>query len=123
MRWIQQEYACGGAWAVNICGYKEGTVYPDAWLVFGAHFDIAPPAAYTPLAPAFQDMDVTVTDYVNLDMMGINWHGNWALSCYIGPEVDPDVIDQKLVESFYVVAWWATMTFLTLDQEPILNAL
>ena len=36
------------AWAVNICGYKTGTVYPDEWLVFGAHFDIAPPVAYTP---------------------------------------------------------------------------
>lgn len=30
------------AWAVNICGYKTGSVYPDEWLIFGAHFDIAP---------------------------------------------------------------------------------
>jgi len=37
-----------GVWAVNICGYKERTVYPDEWVVFGAHFDIAPSAAYTP---------------------------------------------------------------------------
>jgi hypothetical protein len=36
------------AWAVNICGYKVGSVYPDEWLIFGAHFDIAPPVAYTP---------------------------------------------------------------------------
>ena len=36
------------AWAVNICGYKTGSVYPDEWLIFGAHFDIAPPVAYTP---------------------------------------------------------------------------
>jgi len=28
------------AWAVNICGYKTGSVYPDEWLIFGAHFDI-----------------------------------------------------------------------------------
>ena len=33
------------AWSVNICGYKEGSVYPDEWLIFGAHFDIAPPVA------------------------------------------------------------------------------
>ena len=170
---------------------------------------------------------ITVTNYVNLDMMGINWPGDWVLSCYIGPEVDPDSIDQKemyglaewigageiglevqiergwaawsadgesamwsdqyedtvaiyesptarsdhqpfqenlgtitmgwngvvdgypcyhrecdklstmesymvtdgrtgeqnLVESFDVVAWWATMTFLALDEKPILNAL
>ena len=276
-------FQSGVVWAVNICGYKEGTMYPDEWLVFGAHFDIAPPAVYTPgpdipgygtrtgaydntagtsmiletadslasidtrrtmvfclwsseeeglwgstsWTQEVADMDVTVTNYVNLDMMGINWPGDWVLSCYIGPEVDPDVIDQKpmyglaewvgagqlglekeiangwaawsadgeaamwtnnyedtvaiyesptarsdhdpfqtnlntvtmgwngvvdgypcyhrdcdrlsqmesymdtddatgeqnLVESFDVVAWWATMTFLTLDQEPILNAL
>ena len=276
-------FQSGVVWAVNICAYKEGTMYPDEWLVFGAHFDIAPPAAYTPgpdipgygtrtgaydntagtsmiletadslasidtrrtmvfclwsseeeglwgstsWTQEVADMDVTVTNYVNLDMMGINWPGDWVLSCYIGPEVDPDVIDQKpmyelaewvgagqlglekeiangwaawsadgesamwtnnyedtvaiyesptarsdhdpfqtnlntvtmgwngvvdgypcyhrdcdrlsqmesymdtddatgeqnLVESFDVVAWWATMTFLTLDQEPILNAL
>ena len=36
------------AWSVNICGYKTGSVYPDEWLIFGAHFDIAPPVAYTP---------------------------------------------------------------------------
>lgn len=28
-------------YAVNVCGYKEGTVYPDEWLVLGAHLDIA----------------------------------------------------------------------------------
>ena len=36
------------AWSVNICGYKDGSIYPDEWLIFGAHFDIAPPVAYTP---------------------------------------------------------------------------
>lgn len=276
-------FQAGTLWAVNICGYKTGSQVPDEWLVFGAHFDIAPPAAYTPgpSIPGYgtrtgaydntagssmiletaeslskvetrrtmvfclwsseeeglwgssswtqevATMDVTVTNYVNLDMMGINWPGDWVLSCYIGPEVDPDVIDQKemyglaewvgagqlgleyeiergwaawsedgesamwsdqytdtvaiyesptarsdhepfqenlgtitmgwngvvdgypcyhrdcdrlsqmesymdtdnatgeqnLVESFDVVAWWATMTFLSLDQEPVLNML
>ena len=33
---------------MNICGYKDGSIYPDEWLIFGAHFDIAPPVAYTP---------------------------------------------------------------------------
>ena len=32
----------GTLWAVNICAYKTGTVFPDEWLVFGAHFDVAP---------------------------------------------------------------------------------
>ena len=27
--------------AVNVCGYKEGALYPDEWLVLGAHLDIA----------------------------------------------------------------------------------
>ena len=31
--------------------------------------------------------------------------------------------EQNLVESFDVVAWWATMTFLALDEQPILNAI
>ena len=30
--------------AYNICGYRFGEVNPDKWMVFGAHFDIAPPA-------------------------------------------------------------------------------
>ena len=29
--------------AYNICGYRFGQVNPDKWMVFGAHFDIAPP--------------------------------------------------------------------------------
>ncbi len=29
--------------AYNICGFRDGTLYADEWLVFGAHFDIAPP--------------------------------------------------------------------------------
>ena len=27
----------------NVCGYRFGEVNPDKWMVFGAHFDIAPP--------------------------------------------------------------------------------
>ncbi len=27
--------------AANVCGYKTGTLYPDEWLVLGAHLDIA----------------------------------------------------------------------------------
>ena len=30
--------------AYNVCGFRDGTLFPDEWLVFGAHFDIAPPA-------------------------------------------------------------------------------
>ena len=30
--------------AYNICAYKWGSVVPDEWMVFGAHFDVAPPA-------------------------------------------------------------------------------
>jgi hypothetical protein len=29
------------SYAVNVCGYKEGTMFPDEWLVLGAHLDIA----------------------------------------------------------------------------------
>ena len=29
------------SYAVNVCGYKEGTTFPDEWLVLGAHLDIA----------------------------------------------------------------------------------
>ena len=50
------------------------------------------------------ELDVTVTNYVNLDMMGINWPGDWVLSCYIGPEVTPgEVIDQA---EMYGLAEW-----------------
>ncbi len=153
-------FQAGTAWAVNVCGYKTGSVYPNEWLVFGAHFDIAPPVAYTPGPdiPGYgtrtgaydntagtsmiletaeslskvntrrtmvfclwsseeeglwgssswtQDIadreEIKVTNYVNLDMMGINWPGDWVLSCYIGPEVDPNIIDQA---PMYELAEW-----------------
>ena len=30
-------------YAVNVCGYKTGSLYPDEWLVLGAHLDVAEP--------------------------------------------------------------------------------
>ena len=163
-------FQSGTAWAVNICGYKTGTMYPDEWLVFGAHFDIAPPVVMTPgpdipgygtRTGAYDNtagtsmiletadsltqvdtrrtmvfclwsseeeglwgsrswtqevatMDVQVTNYVNLDMMGINWPGDWVLSCYIGPEEDPDKIDQ---EPMYELAEWIGAGQLGLEKE------
>ena len=131
--------------AYNICGFRDGTLYPDEWLVFGAHFDIAPPAnavlvdphdtgsrtygtrygAYDntagtsmvlATAEAMADMpydtrrtmvfclwsgeeggkrgsdywtdtladnhpEVTVTNYINLDMAGVNWPGGGGAPC------------------------------------------
>ena len=28
----------------NICGFRYGNEVPNEWMVFGAHFDVAPPA-------------------------------------------------------------------------------
>lgn len=131
--------------AYNVCGFRDGTLYPDEWLVFGAHFDIAPPAnavlvdphvsgqrtygtrygAYDntagtsmvlATAEAMADMPydtrrtmvfclwsgeeggkrgsdywtetledehpgVTVTNYINLDMAGVNWPGGGGAPC------------------------------------------
>jgi len=149
--------------AYNICGYRFGEVNPDKWMVFGAHFDIAPPVnagmldphifgrtygtrvgAYDntagtsmvlTVAEAMADFDtrntmvfclwsgeeggkrgsdfwtdywvkeenpnVEVTNYVNLDMAGVNWpggggapcgngHGGGDAGCDPQPEIDPD---------------------------------
>ncbi len=149
--------------AYNVCGYRWGEVNPDKWMVFGAHFDIAPPinggmldphifgrtygtrvGAYDntagtsmvlTVAEAMADFstrntmvfclwsgeeggkrgsdfwtdewvknenpDVEVTNYVNLDMAGVNWPGGGGAPCGNGhgggegncdpqPEVDPD---------------------------------
>jgi len=155
-------FQSGTLWAVNICAYKTGTVYPDEWLVFGAHFDIAPyatpPTAIIPgteqqgygtrtgaydnaagssmvlsTAKVLADFDarrtmvfclwsseeeglwgssafandlpagVTVSNYLNLDMAGINYPGDYALSVYLGPDGTGDVIDQP---GMYHLAEW-----------------
>ena len=166
--------------AYNVCAYKWGSVYTNEWLVFGAHFDIAPPANLVVLDPhvtgsrtygtrvgaydnsagtsmvletarALADFesrrtmvfclwsgeeggkrgsdywtdyyvkednpDVTVTNYINLDMAGVNWpggggapHGDpdpqidedgypkdteiWPMRVYIGPGPNHDSLDQ-----------------------------
>lgn len=131
--------------AYNICGFRDGTMFPDEWLVFGAHFDIAPPAngglidphdsgsrtygtrygAYDNTAGtsmvlaageamakmpydtrrtmvfclwsgeeggkrgsdywtdtlADDHPGVTVTNYINLDMAGVNWPGGGGAPC------------------------------------------
>ena len=37
--------------AYNISAYKWGSLYPNEWMVFGAHFDVAPPANAVLLDP------------------------------------------------------------------------
>ena len=132
----------------NVCAYKWGSVFTDEWLVFGAHFDVAPPANLVLLDPhvtgersygtrvgAYDNSagtamvmetaralsefesrrtmvfclwsgeeggkrgsdywtdyhvkednpDVTVTNYINLDMAGVNWPGGGG-----APHGDPD---------------------------------
>ncbi len=164
----------------NVCAYKWGSVFTDEWLVFGAHFDVAPPANMVLLDPhvtgertygtrvgaydnsagtsmvletarALADFetrrtmvfclwsgeeggkrgsdywtdyyvkednpDVMVTNYINLDMAGVNWpggggapHGDpdpqidedgypkdsevWPMRVYIGPGPNHDSLDQ-----------------------------
>ena len=164
----------------NVCAYKWGSVFTDEWLVFGAHFDVAPPANMVLLDPhvtgertygtrvgaydnsagtsmvletarALADFetrrtmvfclwsgeeggkrgsdywtdyyvkednpDVTVTNYINLAMAGVNWpggggapHGDpapqidedgypkdsevWPMRVYIGPGPNHDSLDQ-----------------------------
>lgn len=159
------------AWSVNICGYKEGSVYPDEWLIFGAHFDIAPPIAYTPGAeigiPGYgtrhgaydnaagssmvlttasvlakfdarrtmvfclwsseeeglwgsrsfaNDLPdgVTVSNYLNLDMAGVNFPGDYALSVYLGPDGTGEEIDQP---GMYHLAEWIGADALDLGYE------
>ena len=166
--------------AYNICGFRYGNEVPDEWMVFGAHFDIAPPANALLIDPHLTGIrtygtgvgaydntagtsmvltvaeamssfdtrrtmvfcfwsgeeggkrgsdywtdyyvkednpDVTVTNYINLDMAGVNWpggggapHGDpattisptgypkdeevWPLRVYLGPSLDHDIINQ-----------------------------
>ena len=149
----------------NICGYRFGEVNPDKWMVFGAHFDIAPPANAGLISPHIPGVgrtygtrvgaydntagtsmvltvaeamasystrstmvfclwsgeeggkrgsdywteeyilednpNVEVTNYVNLDMAGVNWpggggapcggnHGGGEPNCDPDPQIDPD---------------------------------
>ena len=148
--------------AYNICGYRYGEVDPEKWMVFGAHFDIAPPVNGAVLDPHVfgrtygtrvgaydntagtsmvltvaeamanyqtrntmvfclwsgeeggkrgsdfwtdewvknENPQVEVTNYVNLDMAGVNWPGGGGAPCGGNhgpdggcdpqPEVDPD---------------------------------
>ena len=149
--------------AYNICGYRWGEVDRDKWMVFGAHFDIAPPINGGMLDPHIfgrtygtrvgaydntagtsmvltvaeamaehstrntmvfclwsgeeggkrgsdfwtdywvkeDNPNVEVTNYVNLDMAGVNWPGGGGAPCGDGhgggegncdpePQVDPD---------------------------------
>ena len=166
--------------AYNICAYKWGSLAPDEWMVFGAHFDVAPPVnavlldphvvgfrSYGTRAGAYDNSagtamvmeaasaladfetrrtmvfclwsgeeggkrgsdywteyyvkednpEVTIMNYINLDMAGVNWpggggapHGDpdpqidedgypkdsevWPLRVYIGPGPNHDRIDQ-----------------------------
>jgi len=148
--------------AYNICGYRFGEIDPDKWMVFGAHFDIAPPVNAVALDPHIfgrtygtrvgaydntagtsmvltvaeamagystrntmvfclwsgeeggkrgsdfwtdewvkeENPNVEVTNYVNLDMAGVNWPGGGGAPCGDGhgggegncdpqPEIDP----------------------------------
>ena len=154
-------FQSGTLWAANICGYKDGTVFPDEWLVFGGHFDIAPYASPLGIIPgteqsgygtrtgaydntagsamvlttagALASFDarrtmvfclwsseeeglwgssafandlpsgVTVSNYLNLDMAGVNYPGDFALSVYLGPDGSGDVIDQPGM--FHLAEW------------------
>ena len=175
----------------NICGYRWGKVEPNEWLVFGAHFDVAPPAnaalpfmdphitgsrtygtrvgAYdntagtsmvletakmmanydsrrtmvfclwsgeeggkrgsdywTEYYVADDHPEVTVTNYINLDMAGVNWpggggapHGDpatspdedgypkdeevWPMRVYIGPTDSHDNFSQPGI--VYLSEW------------------
>lgn len=164
----------------NICGFRYGTLHPNEWMVFGAHFDVAPPINALALDPhvtgvrtygtrvgaydntagtsmvlevaeamanvatrrtmvfclwsgeeggkrgsdywtdfyvSEDNPEVTVTNYVNLDMAGVNWpggggapHGDpepqidedgypkdeevWPMRVYIGPSLDHDLFNQ-----------------------------
>ena len=186
--------------AYNICGFRYGQEFPDEWMVFGAHFDIAPPAnlvaddphitgertygtrvgAYDNTAGTsmvltvaeamahFQtrrtmvfcfwsgeeggkrgsdywteyfvqedNPDVVVTNYVNLDMAGVNWpggggapHGDpattvdpdgypkdeevWPLRVYIGPSLDHDVLNQPEMVG---LAMWIGADALGVEQQ------
>jgi len=168
--------------AYNVCGYRWGSEMSDEWMVFGAHFDVAPPAntalplldphltgsrTYGTRVGAYDNTagtsmvlsvaktmakfdtrrtivfclwsgeeggkrgsdywtdyyvkednpQVTISNYVNLDMAGVNWpggggapHGDpqpsidddgypkdeevWPMRVYIGPSSDYSALNQ-----------------------------
>lgn len=157
-------FQAGRFWVANICGYKVGTTYPDEWLVFGAHFDIAAYPTGVPYGEIIPGTDevgygtrtgaydntagtsmvlttakvlaefdarrtmvfclwsseeeglwgsqaftldvppgVTISNYLNLDMAGINYPGDYALSVYLGPDGTGDVVDQTGM--FHLTEW------------------
>mgnify|MGYP003328743737 FL=1 len=190
--------------AYNICGFRYGMESPNEWMVFGAHFDVAPPAnliaddphitgvrtygtrvgAYDNTAGTsmvltvaeamanFQtrrtmvfcfwsgeeggkrgsdywtdyfvkedNPDVVVTNYVNLDMAGVNWpggggapHGDpataidpdgypkdeevWPLRVYIGPSLDHDLVNQP--EMVNLALWIGADAIGVEEQQSIL---
>jgi len=191
------QYIEGNPEAYNICAYKEGYEYPDEWMVIGAHFDIAPIVAPTPvdmgaprgygtrvgaydntvgtsvvlnMAEAMFDIptrrgivfclwsseeggkrgsiawvddipdDITISNYINIDMGGVNWPGNgtpsdrvgpdgggsypasqdnWPFRVYIGPDTEEDVINQpKMV---YLAEWLAGDALGVEEQLAVLN--
>ncbi|HJM19965.1 MAG TPA: M28 family peptidase [Candidatus Thalassarchaeaceae archaeon] len=165
-------FQTGTLWAVNICGYKDGTTFEDEWLVFGAHFDIAPYATPTSLLPGLEQTGygtrtgaydntagtamvlttakvlsefdsrrtmvfclwsseeeglwgssaftgdipdgITVSNYLNLDMAGINYPGDYALSVYLGPDGTGEEIDQP---GMYHLAEWIGADALNLSYQ------
>ncbi|MAT49327.1 MAG: hypothetical protein CMA27_05800 [Euryarchaeota archaeon] len=191
------QYIEGNPEAYNICAYKEGYEYPDEWMVIGAHFDIAPIIAPTPvdmgaprgygtrvgaydntvgtsvvlnMAEAMFDIptrrgivfclwsseeggkrgsiawvddipdEITISNYINIDMGGVNWPGNgtpsdrvgpdgtgsypasqenWPFRVYIGPDTEEDVINQpKMV---YLAEWLAGDALGVEEQLAVLN--
>jgi hypothetical protein len=185
--------------AYNICGYKWGEEDPNKWMVFGAHFDMAPPAnailidphitgsrTYGTRVGAYDNTagtsmvlsvakamtqfktrnsivfclwsgeeggkrgsdywteyllednpEVEVTNYVNLDMAGVNWPGGggaphsdpaptidpdgypkdeevWPMRVYIGPSGNHDLIDQPEIVG---LSSWIASDAIGVEQE------
>jgi hypothetical protein len=160
----KHKFQSGTLWVTNICGYKVGTTFPDEWLVFGAHFDIAAYPTGVPYGEIIPGTDqvgygtrtgaydntagtsmvlttakvlaefdarrtmvfclwsseeeglwgssgfandvppgVTISNYLNLDMAGINYPGDYALSVYLGPDGTGEEIDQPGM--FHLTEW------------------
>ena len=188
----------------NICGFRFGSELPDEWMVFGAHFDVAPPAnliaddphitgqrsygtrvgAYDnsagtsmvlTVAEAMSNYDtrrtmvfcfwsgeeggkrgsdywtdyfvkednpsVVVTNYINLDMAGVNWpggggapHGDpativdpdgypkdeevWPMRVYLGPSSSHEVLDQP--EMIGLMTWIGADAIAVEKQQKVL---